>query len=49
MKKNEMVKSVLENIKENEYDSRELLYDLARQRLESMTKKDLKNTYFSEK
>ena len=32
----------------NEYGSRELLYDLARQGLDAMSKEDLKKTYFAD-
>ena len=48
MTKKEMINSILENIIENEYDSKDLLYDLARQGLEKMSYKDLKNTYFAD-
>jgi len=48
MRKNEMIERVLDDIRENEYDSRELLYDLARQALENMSIKDLKETYFAD-
>jgi len=46
--KQEMIEEILNDIRENEYDSRDLLYDLARQSLEKRTKKDLKETYFAD-
>ena len=47
MVKQEMIQIVLDDIRENEYDSKELLYDLAKQGLEKMSKKDLEKTYFA--
>ena len=48
MTKRSMIESILEDIKANEYESKELLYDLAKQGLERMTTEDIQNTYFQE-
>lgn len=45
MTKKEMVTNILDDIRENEYDSKEFLYALARQALEAMSKKELEETY----
>ncbi len=42
-----MVEKVLDDIRENEASSRELLYDLARQGLEAMNKENLQDTYLA--
>ena len=48
MTKQEMIEAILDNIRENEYDSRELLYNLAEERLKAMSKKELK-TYLADR
>lgn len=36
--KKKIIKLIMDDIKENEYESKELLFDLARERLNSMSK-----------
>jgi len=47
MTKKEMIDWILEDIHNNEYNSLDLLYQLAKEALENMNKEDLKEYYFS--
>ena len=46
--KEELINMIIDDIYKNEVESKELLYDLARQGLEAMTKKDILSTYFAD-
>ncbi len=48
MTKQELIDRIMEDIRENEYDSRDLLFDLAESYLDTKTKDELLNDYFAD-
>lgn len=42
MKKKEIIEGIIEDLKENIYDSQEYIFDLCRESLNNRTKKELK-------
>lgn len=48
MTKEELISMIMEDFKENEYDSLDAVYELAEECLQGKTKEEILNEYFSD-
>jgi hypothetical protein len=48
MTKQELINNIMTNLRENEYDSRDAVWDMAESYLGTMSKKDLLGSYFAD-
>lgn len=48
MSKQELIDKLMEDIRENEYESRDLLFDLAESYFDTMSKEELLEGYFAD-
>lgn len=48
LSKQELIDNIMTNLRENEYDSKDAVWDMAESYLGTMSKEDLMNSYFAD-